>query len=144
MSNINLTVVGCGYWGKNLVRNFAELGALSAVVDHDPALAQTFADQYSVPALSWPDILADETIDAVAIATPAAQHSGLAAAALDAGKHVFVEKPLALDASEAEMLCQKAEAVDRTLMVGHLLQYHPAFERLQEIVHEGWLEECPA
>lgn len=139
MNKINVAVIGCGHWGKNLVRNFAELKALRAVADSDTVLAQTFADRYGVPALSWPEIVADENIDAVAIATPAAQHSKLAAAALDAGKHVFVEKPLALEASEAETLCRKADAVERTLMVGHLLQYHPAFERLKEIVLDGGL-----
>ena len=139
MDKIKLATVGCGYWGKNLVRNFAELGALGAVADSNAALAQTFADMYGVPALSWSEILADQSIDAVAIATPAVQHSEMAAAALDAGKHVFVEKPLALDASEAEILCGKADAAGRTLMVGHLLQYHPAFEKLKEIVKGGGL-----
>ncbi len=139
MSTTKVAVIGCGYWGKNLVRNFAELEALGAVVDSDPERSKEFANQYDVPAVGWPAILDDEMIEAVAIATPAAQHGQLADMALDASKHVFVEKPLALNVSEATDLCRKAEAYGLTLMVGHLLQYHPAFERLKKIVQDGEL-----
>ena len=85
------------------------------------------------------DALADQRIDAVVIAAPAASHYALAAQALRAGKHVFVEKPLALNLSEAEELCALAESSKLTLMVGHLLQYHPAFLALMTLVKSGQL-----
>ena len=89
--------------------------------------------------LDWPAVLGDDGIDAVAIAAPAGLHARLAEEALEAGKHVFVEKPLALAVAEAEAVTQLAERQDRRLMVGHLLQYHPAFMRLRELVRDGAL-----
>jgi predicted dehydrogenase/acetyltransferase-like isoleucine patch superfamily enzyme len=134
-----VAVVGCGYWGKNLVRNFSELGALTAVSDRDAGMAAALADQYGVSAAEFGDVLATADVDAVVIAAPATQHYGLATEAITAGKHVYVEKPLALDVDEAEALCKQAESVGRVLMVGHLLQYHPAFLKLRELVDEGAL-----
>ena len=132
-----VAVIGCGYWGKNLVRNFAGAGALVAVADRDPEVAARQAATHDVPVRSVEDLLADPGLDAVAIAAPAAQHAELTAAALRAGKHVFVEKPLALDVAEAEQLVHLAAARKRTLMVGHLLQYHPAFLGLKGLVDDG-------
>lgn len=134
-----VAVVGCGYWGKNLVRVFAELGALAAVCDADATIRDGFATRYRVAGLSFDEALADPAIDAVAIATPAATHADLALAALDAGKHVFVEKPLALDLDSARRVRDRAQTLGLTLMVGHLLRYHPAFVRLEELVAEGAL-----
>ena len=135
----SIAVAGCGDWGKNLVRVFAEMGALAAVCDSDSAKAGEQAETHGVPALEWPAILSEPGLPAVAIAAPAARHHALARAALRAGKHVFVEKPLALYVSEAEELCQLAETADRRLMVGHLLQYRPAFVALKQLTHEGRL-----
>jgi UDP-2-acetamido-3-amino-2,3-dideoxy-glucuronate N-acetyltransferase len=135
----HVAVVGCGYWGKNVVRNFASLGALGAVVDADAATAERFATELGVPALSWEAALAARKIAAVAIAAPAALHARLAGEALAAGKDVFVEKPLALDLAEAEALCRAADAGKRILMVGHLLQYHPAFLKLRALIDAGEL-----
>ena len=135
----SVAVIGCGYWGRNLVRVFQEIGALAAVCDADANLAAQFADQYSVPALSLGDLLADDAIQAVAIAAPAAAHADLAGQALHAGKHVFVEKPIALRATDAEELIAVAAQGDRVLMVGHLLQYHPAFLALRELIGNGRL-----
>lgn len=132
-----IAVIGCGYWGKNLVRNFAELGALGAVCDADADAAAGFAKAWSVPALGWSEVLADKRLQAVAVAAPAILHARLAREALLAGKDVFVEKPLALDVGEAEALCRIAEANGRVLMVGHLLQYHPAFLKLRDMVDAG-------
>jgi len=132
-----VAVIGCGYWGRNLVRNFAELGALAAVVDTNLAAARSMADEHGAVALGLDDLLADDGIPAVAIAAPAAQHFELGAAALRAGKHVFVEKPLSLRVDDAERLCQLADEAGTTLMVGHLLQYHPAFLELQRRVDAG-------
>lgn len=133
----NIAVVGCGYWGKNLIRNFAELHALFAVCDTDKAAAKKEAAQYNVLALDWQEVLETHTIQAIVIAAPAVMHATLAEAALLAGKHVFVEKPLALTLFDAEKLCALAEKLDRRLMVGHLLQYHPAFLKLREILRAG-------
>jgi UDP-2-acetamido-3-amino-2,3-dideoxy-glucuronate N-acetyltransferase len=134
-----VAVLGCGYWGKNLVRNFAELGALAAICDPAAAAAEPLARRYSAAVAEVDAVLRDTEIDGVAIAAPAALHAELAQRALAAGKHVFVEKPLALTIAEAEELCIVAERADRRLMVGHLLQYHPAFIKLRELVREGAL-----
>ena len=134
-----VAVIGCGYWGRNLVRNFSDLGALAAVCDSDPELARQFGGQYRVGTPAFEEVLGDPGIDAVAIATPAVTHSAFARQALAAGKHVFVEKPVALDVDAAEALNTMAQQQGRVLMVGHLLQYHPAFIRLKELVVQGEL-----
>ena len=134
-----VAVAGCGYWGKNLVRNFAALGALGAVVDDDLTLAAEFADKYGAAARTWDEVLQDPALPAVVIATPAASHAALCRQALAAGKHVFVEKPLALTVEEGATLAALAWETGRILMVGHLLHYHPVFLKLQELVTEGRL-----
>ena len=136
---VRVAVIGCGYWGRNLVRNFSDLGALSAVCDTDAELARKFGRQYNVRAVTLEDALQDAAIDALAIATPAVTHSGIAKKALSAGKHVFVEKPVALNVAAAEALNSLAKQQDKVLMVGHLLQYHPVFVRLKELVAQGEL-----
>lgn len=135
-ADVSVAVIGCGYWGKNLVRNFAALGALRAVCDANQGLAETTATTYRVPAISFAEAL-QANVDALVIATPAVRHAELTLAALMAGRHVFVEKPLALDIDDAQQVCAAAEARGLTLMVGHLLQYHPAFLKLKEIVRAG-------
>jgi predicted dehydrogenase/serine acetyltransferase len=132
-------VIGCGYWGKNLVRNFHELGALAAISDSDRRAAASLSAAFGVPTLELDAILARADIPAVVIAVPAAGHAVLVRRALEAGKHVFVEKPLALDLGEAEELCALAERAQRILMVGHLLQYHPGFLKLKELCASGSL-----
>lgn len=134
-----MAVVGCGYWGANLVRNFAALNALAAVVDQRPSIAADFSRRYGVPAMAWADVLSEPTIDCVSIAAPAEQHARLVDQALEAGKDVFVEKPLALRHEEGTRLVAKAEERGRVLMVGHLLQYHAAFIKLRSMVREGAL-----
>jgi predicted dehydrogenase/acetyltransferase-like isoleucine patch superfamily enzyme len=134
-----VAVTGCGTWGRNLVRNFHELDALVAVHDTAPATAATIADRYGVLARPFEQILADPDIDAVVIATPAATHATVARQALAAGKHVFVEKPLALEPRDAEALEAMATGNGLVLMVGHLMQYHPAFLKLKSLVDEGAL-----
>lgn len=134
-----VAVVGCGYWGKNIVRNFAELGALYAVCDDDEARAAEFATKFNVPLRTFDGLLKDPTCTAVALATPAALHAAHVAAALKAGKHVFVEKPLALSVEEGEGLARAAAEARRTLMIGHLLHYHPVFQELLSLVLAGRL-----
>jgi UDP-2-acetamido-3-amino-2,3-dideoxy-glucuronate N-acetyltransferase len=136
---VRVAVVGCGYWGKNLVRNFAELGALAAVCDPDQAAADELASRYHAPIVEFEAVLRDANIVGVAIAAPAVLHAELSRRAIEAGKHVFVEKPLALTLGEAGPLCALAERMDRRLMVGHLMQYHPGFSKLRELVRTGAL-----
>lgn len=138
-SPARIAVIGCGYWGRNLVRNFAALGSLAAVCDANEASARDFADKFGAKALSWAEVLADCTIKGVAIAAPAELHHQLATEALEAGKDVFVEKPVALAVADAEALCRLADSRGRILMVGHLLQYHPAFLALKDLVVQGGL-----
>lgn len=134
-----VTVVGCGRWGGNLVRTFSALGGLRYVVDVDPGTAKEMSERYEVPAVELDEALADSAVGGVVVAVPAAEHVAVATQALEAGKHVFVEKPLALRARDAEALCALAEAVGQVLMVGHVLQYHPAFLELERLVREGRL-----
>lgn len=131
--------VGAGYWGKNVARNFAALDALAGIVDPDKATVEKLATEYRVPNIELEQALNDDAISGVAIAAPAAMHYRLARLALESGKHVFVEKPLALNLPEAEALVELALRLDRRLMVGHLLQYHSAFLKLRELVREGQL-----
>ncbi len=136
-SQVKIAVIGTGYWGKNLVRNFAQLGVLAAVCDADQNLAAERAAEYSIPSLSWQRVLDDQSIHAVVIAVPAQLHAKLALQALQANKHVFIEKPLALTLQDGEAVVALAKQKQRILMVGHLLQYHPAFIELRRLVGEG-------
>lgn len=135
----SVAVIGCGYWGKNHVRSFSELGALAAVHDQDSSIAARYADRHDATAAGFEDILSDGSISSVVIATPAEHHYPQARQALLAGKHVLVEKPLSLRCHEAEELCRLADDRRLMLMVGHILQYHPAFLRLKELVASGEL-----
>jgi UDP-2-acetamido-3-amino-2,3-dideoxy-glucuronate N-acetyltransferase len=133
-----VAVIGCGYWGKNLVRNFHRLGALAAIHDVNARTAAEASNEFSVPILEF-DALLRSDIPALVISAPAEQHGSLVRRALQAGKHVYVEKPLALDLREAEDLCRIAAARERVLMVGHLLQYHGAFLKLKALSDAGAL-----
>jgi UDP-2-acetamido-3-amino-2,3-dideoxy-glucuronate N-acetyltransferase len=132
-----VAVIGCGYWGKNLVRDFAGHGALEAIVEANPVTRDALTAQFGVRGLDLSQALADPKIDAVVIAAPAEVHYELAREALHAGKHVYVEKPLALEVKQGAELVALAAAKGRILMVGHLLQYHPAFIALKDFVASG-------
>jgi UDP-2-acetamido-3-amino-2,3-dideoxy-glucuronate N-acetyltransferase len=134
-----VAVIGAGHWGKNLVRNFGELGALAAVVDPDEQTASVLASAQGAQARAFEAVLADPQVHGVAIAAPAPLHHRLAKQALSAGKHVFVEKPVALTLSDAQDLIATAAKANLTLMVGHLLQYHPVFLKLKAMVEAGEL-----
>jgi len=136
-----IACVGVGHWGRNLVRNFHDLGALARICDTDPARRAEFAARYpEVPLADRIEpVLADPEIDAVAIATPAATHGRLVRQALLADKDVLVEKPLCLSVDEGEELVALARDRGRILMVGHLLWYHPAVLALRELVDDGVL-----
>ena len=138
---VGVAVIGSGYWGKNLVRNFYKIGALKLICDKNEEVLASFMSQYQNVAtcVAISDVLARPDIDAVVIATPAETHYTLAMEALLAGKHVFVEKPLVLHEDEGEKLIAAASERKRVLMVGHLLQYHPVFTRLKELTRKGEL-----
>ncbi|HME11380.1 MAG TPA: Gfo/Idh/MocA family oxidoreductase [Candidatus Acidoferrum sp.] len=131
-------VVGCGYWGRNLVRNFHELGSLAAICDVQQASLDEMAKKYPVKATTrYEELLEMPEVQGVVIAAPAAQHFSLAKKAILAGKDVMVEKPLALRVEEGEELVRLAKARSRILMVGHLLHYHPAITELRRMVQAG-------
>lgn len=136
-----VAVIGCGYWGKNLVRNFHQLGALSGVCDLTPegrAAAAGIAP--GVEIVDSLDLVASNpNIAGVVIATPAETHHMVVRQMLDAGKDVFVEKPLALTFEQGSDLVQMARQRQRMLMVGHVLEYHPAIVRLRGLIERGEL-----
>ncbi len=136
-----VAVIGCGNWGKNLARVFSELGALQYVCDKDLSRRDALVIQGDAPAFTGDvrQVLDDDRVQAVAVATPAATHFDVVRSCLDAGKDVFVEKPLALNAGQGEALVEMAQERSRILMVGHILLYHPAIVKLRELIDEGEL-----
>ncbi len=136
-----VAVIGTGYWGQNLVRNYHALGALKTVCDVNMTALDSVRFAYPQVQVTpqYSDVLDDSEIQGVVIATPAAMHYSFAREALERGKDVYVEKPLALQRDHAEHLVELARSKNRLLMVGHLLHYHPAFIRLKEIVASGQL-----
>lgn len=140
-SPASICVAGCGHWGKNLVRNFHQLGRLGGFFDASAERLAHFGSTYpeAKPFASFEAALADPSINAVAIATPAEWHARMAIAALDAGKDAFVEKPLALTAEDGNAMVEAARRNNRILMVGHLLIYHPAIRAIQQMISDGSL-----
>jgi predicted dehydrogenase len=145
VSPVRIGVVGLGYWGPNIARNFAAIPGceLAWCCDPSEAARQRFAE-------SFPDVtvtgdlerlLSDRELDAVAVATPVPTHAELAVRVLKAGKHCFVEKPLAQSVADAERAVAAAASHDRILMVGHLLEYHPGVQKLKELTDSGQLGE---
>jgi predicted dehydrogenase len=143
MTDVRVGVVGLGYWGPNLARNFDELGALAALCDRDDGLRERFAARYPQARMyaDAEELFADDAVDGVVIATPVPTHYELARAALDAGKHVLVEKPPATRAVEMDELVASAAGRDLVLMPGHLLLYHPAVQKLKQLIDDGALGE---
>lgn len=135
-------VIGAGYWGRNLIRVANELGVLESVFDTDKAALTWVAREYPGVGLEM-DLRAflDRQIDAVVVAAPAPLHADLALEAVASGKHVFVEKPLAMNPDEAATVVRAAYAGGRTLFVGHLLLYHPAVQRMIGLIREGAIGE---
>lgn len=141
MNNAKVAVIGAGYWGKNLVRNFNEIGVLSAICDNNQEMLDGLRKKYKTVKCytDWKDVLGNEDIDALVVATPAASHYEIARSALLANKDIFVEKPLALKLKEVEELIELAEEKKQILMVDHILQYHPAIIKLKELIDTGTL-----
>jgi len=138
---VRLAQIGVGQWGKNLLRNFAELADLRWICDADETRLAQFAPRYpnARATTSVEDVLAADDVDAIVIATPVPTHYELARRALEAGKHAFVEKPPAMRGAEMEELCELAEERGLVLMPGHLLLYHPGVQKLKELVESGEL-----
>lgn len=142
---VRVGVVGLGYWGPNLARNFAAIPGcqLAWLCDaSEPVrekLSRAFPSAHATADLA--DLLADPELDAVVLATPVPTHAALAVKVAEAGKHCFVEKPLATTAADAEMAVDAAEKAGKILMVGHLLEYHPAVDRLKKLLEEDELGE---
>lgn len=137
----NIAVIGCGYWGKNLVRNLAELNSLHTICDINENNIKPLKEKYPHLTISYDyrQLLKNQDIQAVVIATPAATHYSIAKEALLSGKDVFVEKPLALNYKDGKELYSISKKEDRILMVGHVLEYHPAIIKLRELVNSGEL-----
>jgi UDP-2-acetamido-3-amino-2,3-dideoxy-glucuronate N-acetyltransferase len=137
----SIGLVGVGYWGKNLARSFDQLGALAAICDSSSSTSESYQDKYPNCKFfnEYSSLLKDDSIEAIAIATPAEMHAKMVEQALLAGKDVLVEKPLSLDLASARALVTLARQKQRILMVGHLLWYHPAIVKLKELVDSGEL-----
>lgn len=134
-------LIGCGRWGRNIARVLARLGALEVIVDPAANMLAAYADELGVRVTSDLDAAFGPDINAVAIAAPAVDHARLAKRALETGKPVFVEKPVALEPDDARAVAELADERGLTLMVGHLLQYHPAFVKLKAMVAAGEIGE---
>lgn len=138
ISTPRIAVVGCGRWGRNIVRNLHGLNALAAVADLDEASRERQARLFGVPGhASLEQVIASGAAEAVAIATPSESHGPLALAALEAGLDVFVEKPMATRFRDGESLVRAARKGGRVLMVGHLLEYHGAVLKLKQLIDQG-------
>jgi predicted dehydrogenase len=142
-SKITLGMIGLGYWGPNLLRNFDQLPdcRMKVCCDLDAiSLARAKLQYpYLVVTDNYDSVLNDSEIDAIVIATPAKTHYPLAQKALQRGKHLFIEKPITLSVQHALELVQRSEEIDRVLMVGHLMEYHPAIDKLKMLIQSGEL-----
>ncbi len=140
---VKVALIGYGNWGKNLVRNFYNLEFLVSICDLDKeSLAKAKKSYPGIKITSqFEDLISDPEIDAIVISTPSHTHYRLAKAALQANKHVYVEKPIATSLRETQELYVISEQVGKTLMVGHLLMYHPVVSRLKQLIQEDYLGE---
>ncbi len=134
-----IAVLGCGYWGGNHIRTLKALSALHAVSDVDPACVARFAGEHGCLALTTDELMARDDVDAIVIALPPQFHADFAVRAVQAGKDVLVEKPIALTVADAERAVQAARDNSRVFMTGHVLRFHPAFEGLKALVDSGEL-----
>lgn len=136
-----IAVLGCGYWGSNHIRTLKSLGALHAVSDANAARAEGFASEQECLAIAPDELAGRDDVDAIVMALPPQFHADFAIKAVEAGKDVLVEKPIALTVPDAEAAVTAAEAHGRVFMVGHVLRFHPAFETLERLITDGELGE---
>jgi predicted dehydrogenase len=145
MSEIGVAIIGCGYWGQNLIRNFweAEGARLRVVCDVDASSLARTCRRYPTLEITeaYEEVLTHPAIDAVVLATPVSTHYGFAKQALEAGKHVLVEKPLAARSAEALDLVETADHLSKTLMVDHTFLYTPAVRRMKQLIDGGEIGE---
>ncbi|HZR00762.1 MAG TPA: Gfo/Idh/MocA family oxidoreductase [Chloroflexota bacterium] len=143
MDRVRVGIVGAGYWGPNLIRTFAGLDGCEVawVCDRRPGRLQYIAERFPELPLTdrYDDLLADRRLDAIAIVTPPATHRALAEAALQVGKHVLVEKPLALTVEDAAALVEMADRLRLVLATGHVFVYHPAVAAIRDLARAGTL-----
>ena len=132
-----IALIGCGMWGRNIARNLAGLGALSCVHDAIDERGVSFASQFDSCYRTLEAILEDPNINGIMIASNASTHKDLAIKALQAGKQVFIEKPMALTLADAQVIADTVDKTDNQVMVGHLIRYHPAFQTLQQQITSG-------
>lgn len=131
-----IALAGCGQWGQNIARVLAGINMLHAVIDPDEKRVTETSTTFAAPCRTWGEVLEDNKITAIVLATPASQHEIMAVQALESGKHVFVEKPLALTADGAETVALAAEKYGKIAMVGHLFLYHPVYIAVKSLLHE--------
>lgn len=136
-----IAVLGCGYWGSNHIRTLKSLGVLHAVSDANAARAEGFASEQECLAIAPDELAGRDDVDAIVMALPPQFHADFAVQAVEAGKDVLVEKPIALTVPDAEAAVAAAKANERVFMVGHVLRFHPAFETLERLITEGELGE---
>jgi predicted dehydrogenase len=137
--HLRVGVIGCGDWGSNHIRTLKALGALAAVADTDPDRMSAMAEAQGVAAMPPDAMIRSDEIDAVVVAIAAEHHVDTALAVMEAGKHVLVEKPMALDLAGAQSIVETAKRTGVTAMTGHVLRFHPAYEALEALVHSGTL-----
>ena len=134
---MNIGLIGCGMWGRNLARNLAQLEVLVSVADRHAENAAEFGSTFSAKPVDVDTMINDQSIDGIVIATAAPSHDALAIAALAAGKHIYVEKPLSLSLAGAKAIQGASNASKKQVMVGHLIRYHAAFVELQKQLAAG-------
>ena len=134
---LNIALIGCGSWGKNIARNLYQMGSLACIYDKDVKLSEKLSNEYSLPTLELTKIFKDQNINAVVVSSPAITHKDIAVEALKNDKDVFIEKPFCLSLPDAQKLSELATNKNRILMVGHLLNYHNAFIKMKELVRKG-------
>ena len=134
---LNIALIGCGNWGKNIARNLYQMGSLACIYDKDIKLSEKLNNEYLLPTLELTKIFKDKNINAVVVSSPAITHKDIAFEALKNDKDVFIEKPFCLSLPDAQKLSELAINKNRILMVGHLLNYHNAFIKMKELVRKG-------
>ncbi|MCV0397339.1 MAG: Gfo/Idh/MocA family oxidoreductase [Rhizobiaceae bacterium] len=134
-----IAVLGCGYWGSNHIRTLKSLGALTAVSDENLARAEGFAIEQDCMAIPPAELMSHPDIDAIVLALPPQHHAEYAIRAIEAGKDVLVEKPIALTVEDAVRAVEVAKTAGRIFMVGHVLRFHPAFEQMKALIDAGEL-----
>ncbi|PPE03167.1 Gfo/Idh/MocA family protein [Holospora curviuscula] len=130
-----IAVVGCGLWGTNILRTLSEMRVLEAICDEDSTCSSNRSQCFQVPALTFPQILENDRIQGVVLSIPAPLHAKMALLVLSSGKHVWIEKPMALNLQDAKNICALADENNLQVLVGHVIRYHGAFEKMVTLIH---------